>query len=571
MNAPHGSARRRAAPRPGGVSYALGLALATALLLPAAVAAGDREENPWFQAGREAVAQARETVGTTPRARNVVLFVGDGMGPSTVTAARILEGQLRGDPGEENLLAFERLPFTALTKVYNTNQQVPDSAGTMTALVSGVKTEAGVLGVDESVVPGDHASVAASAVPTLLEEAEDRGLATGLVTTTSVTHATPAACYAHAASRAWEDDSLLSADARKADFPDIARQLVEFDHGDGIDVVLGGGRAHFRGANAPDPVLSDVRGARYDERDLTEVWRTAGEGRRVVWTREELLESEPDDTAQLLGLFAPDDLAFEVDRDAREPSLTEMTVWALERLARHEGGFVLVVEAGRIDHGHHAGNAWRALRETIELSRAVEETRTRTRSDETLVVVTADHSHPFTIAGYPTRGNPILGKVVENDASGEPDDAALDGLGLSYTTLGYHTGPGHPGETSKQEEGPKVFPHLEAFRFEPFRGRPDLADVDTTDPRHLQEAMVPRFSGTHSGEDVALYAGGPGAPLFHGVREQSYVYHALVEALGWNAPGAPTGPEPGTPPTDADAEALPPEEAESPADGEDAS
>ena len=175
------------------------------------------------------------------------------MGPSTVTAARIYAGQLRGRPGEEGWLAFEKLPHVALAKTYNTNQQVPDSAGTMTAMVSGVKTKAGVLGVDARAVPGDHRSTAGSRVPTILEEAEQRGLATGLVTTTTITHATPAACYAHSPNRLWENDQLLSPEAREAGFPDLARQLVEFSYGDGIDVILGGGREHFLPKGRPDP------------------------------------------------------------------------------------------------------------------------------------------------------------------------------------------------------------------------------------------------------------------------------------------------------------------------------
>ena len=88
------------------------------------------------------------------RAKNVILFVGDGMGVSTVTAARILAGQLEGGDGEENLLSFETFPQLALSKTYNTNQQTPDSAGTMTAMILGVKTLAGVLSVDGSVRRG---------------------------------------------------------------------------------------------------------------------------------------------------------------------------------------------------------------------------------------------------------------------------------------------------------------------------------------------------------------------------------------------------------------------------------
>ena len=84
-------------------------------------------------------------------AKNIILFVGDGMGVSTVTAARIFEGQRRGLAGEDNELFFESAPYTALSKTYNTNQQTPDSAGTMTAMVTGIKTKAGIIGVDQRI------------------------------------------------------------------------------------------------------------------------------------------------------------------------------------------------------------------------------------------------------------------------------------------------------------------------------------------------------------------------------------------------------------------------------------
>jgi len=142
--------------------------------------------------------------------------LGDGLGVSTVTAARILEGQLRGEPGEENLLAFETFPHVALIKTYNTNQQTPDSAGTMTAIVTGEKTRAGVLSVNRSVPRGEFTAVAGNELPSLLEQAEDRGLATGIVTTTTITHATPAALYAHSPERGWENDDTLPPAARAA-------------------------------------------------------------------------------------------------------------------------------------------------------------------------------------------------------------------------------------------------------------------------------------------------------------------------------------------------------------------
>jgi alkaline phosphatase len=163
----------------------------------------------------------------------VILFLGDGMGLSTITAARIREGQLRGEPGEENVLAFERLSNTALAKVYSTDDQTPESAGTMTAIVTGAKTRSAVLAVDETVGRGDFEAVAGHELVTILERAEQRGLATGIITTTTVTHATPGATYAHSPDRDWEDDSRLPSAARAAGFPDIARQLLELPHGDG--------------------------------------------------------------------------------------------------------------------------------------------------------------------------------------------------------------------------------------------------------------------------------------------------------------------------------------------------
>ena len=515
-----------------------------------------RADDPWFQQGRAALAATgahREPAGA---ARNLILFLGDGMGPSTVTAARILEGQRLGGPGEDHALAFESLPHVGLVKVYNTNQQVPDSAGTMTAIVSGVKTRAGILGLDASAEPFDHESVPASRVPTLFEEAEERGLATGLVTTSRLTHATPAACYAHAPSRFWEDDSTLSDAARADDFPDLARQLVEFSHGDGIDVMLGGGRAQFRGAHQADPEDEGETGLRWDERDLAAEWQAAAPGRAVVETAREL-GALPPETHQVLGLFDASHMAFATDRPddvGGEPSLPRMTEVAIRMLARDPDGYVLMVEGGRIDHGHHAGNAYRALEETVELAAAVRIARELTDPAETLIVVTADHSHPLTLAGYATRGNPILGRVRQNEiGSGLPaNEDADDGLEQAYTTLQYAMGPGHHAPSDLQPEGSKRFPHeVETWSAPARPGRPDLSTVDTEHEDYLQTAAVPRFSGVHSGEDVAVYAGGPGAWRFSGVREQSYLYHAMVAGLGWWAaegghapPSAEPEPEP---------------------------
>ncbi len=520
----------------------LGLGLMTGWLCaaggPGLAEAGD---NRWFEAGRRAVELARAAGPQRSKApaKNAILFVGDGMGISTVTAARILEGQLRGQPGEENRLAFEALPYVALAKTYNTNQQVPDSAGTMSAMVTGLKTKARVLSVDERVVPGDHRSVAKARVETIFEQAERRGLATGIVTTTRLTHATPAACYGHSADRDWEDDSKLPAAARADGFPDLARQLVEFSPGDGIEVALGGGRAQFLPKSQRDPEEADSHGARDDGRDLSAEWLGRHPNAAYVWNQEQFDAVDAQHTDHLLGLFDPSHMEFEFDRSrdrGGEPSLSQMTRKAIEILSRNPRGFLLVVEGGRIDHGHHAGNAFRALTDTIEFSNAVRTAVEMTDPGETLVVVTADHNHVLTMAGYPTRGNDILGLVFANDARGEPmDTPSRDALGLPYTTLSYANGPGYTGASSQQPAGPKHFPHRAAAQSGIAAGRTDLSGVNTTGPTYLQEATVPLPTETHGGEDVPIYAGGPGAELFHGVREQNYIYHAIVEALGWNS------------------------------------
>jgi alkaline phosphatase len=223
---------------------------------------------------------------------------------------------------------------------------------------------------------------------------------------------------------------------------------------------------------------------------------------------------DPAATGPVLGLFDRSHMEYEADRardKAGEPSLTEMTDKAIRILKRSPKGFFLMVEAGRIDHGHHAGNAYRALTDAIELARAVRRAAELV-GDDTLIVVTADHSHTFNMAGYPTRGNPILGLVVTNDdatglAATVPSRAGDD---RPYTTLAYANGPG--ATTDK---------------------RPDLTHVDTTSPDFRQPALVPLNSETHGGEDVAIYARGPWAHLVQGTMEENAIFFVMAKALGF--------------------------------------
>jgi len=476
-------------------------------------------------------ADASRAAKPQPKARNVILFVGDGMGIATVTAARILDGQLKGGQGEDNVLSFEQFPYTAFSKTYTVDFQVGESAGTITAMMTGQKTRSAVLGESAAAVPKKCEGAAAAAIPTLLEQAADRGLATGVVTTTRITHATPAGTYAHTPERDWESDVTTPADARAQGCRDIATQLVEFAHGGGVDVMMGGGRALFLPKDVVDPEYPGQHGVREDGRNLIDAWKANHPQRVFVWNAAQLAQVSVASTTQLLGLFEPDHMHFEADRSTDaggEPSLADMTAKAIEILQKRGKGFFLLVEGGRIDHGHHAGNAYRALTDTIAFANAVATADRMTDPKDTLIIATADHSHTLAIQGYPARGNPILGKATAPDGSLE-----LDATGKPYTTLSYANGPGALEASNTQPAGTKHFPNF-AKQFDPAAvARPDLTNVDTTAPDYLQESAIPMSAETHGGEDVPVYARGPGADAVHGTIEQNRIYFIMKDAYGW--------------------------------------
>ena len=352
-------------------------------------------------------------------------------------------------------------------------------------------------------------------MPSVLELAESKGKSTGVVTTTRLTHATPAATYAHVPERDWENDRDLSDEARQNGCIDIASQLIEFPYGDGIEVALGGGRVNFLPDNIADPEGQDLQEARLDNRDLTQEWLQKYPNSAYIWNQRQFDSIDPQSTDHLLGLFESDHMQYEADRaddTDGEPSLAQMTKLAIEILSRNPDGYFLLVEGGRIDHGHHDNNAYRALTDGIAFADAVAVADELAGKDDTLIIVTADHSHAFSISGYPTRGNPILGKVTPNDSSGRPEnEPKLMDDEKPYTTLGYYVGPG-----AAWVGGP----------------RPDLSEVDTsTDKNFVQQAAIPAEDDTHGGEDVAVYARGPGAEHIHGVMEQNEIFHVIDSAL----------------------------------------
>ncbi|WP_114239558.1 alkaline phosphatase [Dyella sp. C9] len=490
----------------------------------------------WFRSGAAAANRLAAQANTGgQRAKNVIVFLGDGMSLTTVAAAHVRAGQLKGVDGESYRLSFEQFPFSALSRTYETDQQTPDSAGTMTAIMSGVKTRGGFIGISQLPRRQDCAASQGQELVSTLELAATAGMSTGAVTTTRITHATPAATFGHLPERNWEVDADLTTEAKAQGCKDFAAQLVDFPVAGGLTVAMGGGRTEFMLAGEDDPVERGKVGQRLDGRDLIAEWKRRHPQGAYVWSGLQLKSLDLAHTPQLLGLFNASHLNYEHERvgdKLDEPSLAEMTTSAIEVLKQNPNGFFLMVEGGRIDHALHAGNAYRALDETIAFADAVQAALQHTDPRDTLIVVTSDHSHTLTFAGYPKRGNDILGLVQGHTDSYDDEGGAgmaRDAAGKPYTTLGFANGPGYTGASDTQPEGSKQYPHVAHDYSHITQGRPDLTRVDTRGPDYMQESILPMKAETHGGEDVAIFATGPGAAAFHGEMEQNTIFHVIVQ------------------------------------------
>lgn len=431
------------------------------------------------------------------------------MSLTTLTASRILKGQLKGHSGEEGNLFFESFPYFSPIKTYNVDRQTPDSAGTATAYLTGVKANYGVIGYNGNVSKGDincdH--MASSAVTSLIKWSIDSSKVAGVVTTTRITHATPAAAYAHVSTREWENDSLLPPNSTNC--KDIARQLVEDDPGRNINVFLGGGWSNFYPNTSS---TSDGKGFRKDGRNLVKEWLQSKQLAGLNDTQYKFVNTSgslqdavnTSSVTSILGLFNASHLNYEADRRAGpdgEPSLSQMVSAAVTILKRADKGegWILFVEGGRIDHAHHENKANMALRETLQFDEAIETAVGMVDLDETLVMVTADHAHTLTINGYAFRGTRIDGGAYVNPNMG------INRSNVTYTTLMYGNGPGH--QSTKQ-----------------------INLTATTDVHAQAHSAVYATFSAHGGEDVGCYATGPWSHLFSGLKDQTFIPHMAAFA-----------------------------------------
>ena len=415
-------------------------------------------------------------VGCTPRQeapRNVILFIGDGFGPAYQTMGR----EYAGKP-----LPLDSILVGSM-QTKSTSNRVTDSAAGATAFSTGVKTYNGAIAVDTSRHPR----------ATLLEAAEQRGMATGLVATSRITHATPAAFAAHVDSRAREEE--------------IAAQMLEH----GIEVIFGGGQMYF----LPDT----AGGRRHDGRNLLAEARQKGYTvitERAAW---DTLSSAP-----AIALFTPSHMSYEIDRDStREPSLAEMTRKALDLLRKQsDRGFFLMVEGSRIDHAGHVHDPAAAVREVLAFNEAIAVALAFARQDgHTLIVSTADHE----------TGGLSLGREIDGQSIYNWYPEVLKRIRMSIGALAAHTQTLQDARRLLAESGiTDLTPEEVQALAEHIGQRASLAEV--YGQIISRRALIGWTTHGHTGVDVLVYATGPGATLFHGFQDNTHIGRGIAQLWG---------------------------------------
>uniref|UniRef100_UPI00374D89A1 alkaline phosphatase n=1 Tax=Undibacterium sp. TaxID=1914977 RepID=UPI00374D89A1 len=398
---------------------------------------------------------------------------------------------------------------------FSNDAQTTDSAPSMAAYMTGVKMNNEVISMSPETVatpPGKDANgnlginnCAAgngTSAATILELAKAKGKAVGSITTTELTHATPAATYSHICNRNAQYHIAAQAVPGGAGYNTAL--------GDGVDVLMGGGRNQFLPYDATTQKLGRADGRNL----LTEL---AAKGYTVAATKADMLAAP--NGKKFIGLYSSKShLEYELDRTATppvgegatQPSLAEMTTKAMDLLSQNSNGYFLMVEGGRIDHALHGINAKRALVDTIAFDDAIKAALAKIKLTDptlanTLIVVTADHDHTLAFNGYGKRGNPIL-DINRDYKTGQP---SKDADGNTYTTLVFGNGPNRPDL------------------------RTNLDSATVLADNYLQETGVRLASETHGGGDVKLLSTGAGSKTFKGTIDNTKVFGLLKTAFGF--------------------------------------
>ncbi|MEK3823487.1 alkaline phosphatase [Paenibacillus sp. FSL K6-1558] len=440
----------------GGIVVKLSKKALPALALTLAVSA-----STLLSPGQATIAKAAGASTEKKPIKNIIFLIGDGMGTSYTSAYRYMKDNPKTNVMEKTVFD-SYLVGAQMTYPDDDKQNVTDSASAATAMSSGVKTYNAAIAVDTN----------QKNVKTVLEQAKQIGKSTGLVATSEITHATPAAFGAH-------DISRKNMDAIANDYYD---ELINGKHK--VDVLLGGGKTNF------------VR----KDRDLTKEFQKAGYS--YVTDRTSLLANK---NKQVLGLFADGGLDKFIDRTSATPSLAEMTNSAIDRLKTNKKGFFLMVEGSQIDWAGHDNDIVGAMSEMEDFAKAFKAAIDFAKKDgQTLVVATADHS----------TGGLTLGKDGEYNFFVDPIKAALRTPDFMAAQIA---------KGASVDETLKKYLKLELTAEEIQSVKDAAQSADVTKIDNAIEAIIDNRSftgwttGGHTGEDVPVYAYGPGSQRFSGL------------------------------------------------------
>ncbi|VDL91108.1 unnamed protein product [Schistocephalus solidus] len=481
----------------------------------------------WEKQARKGFETAEKTLpdmaeGAT-KAKNVILFLGDGMGLPTISAGRFFAGDRA--TGKPVKYSFEDWDFNTVARTYDLETMVTDSASSATAYLTGnssgfnslfyyltfagTKTRTGMLGVTGAIkVKQCVAYTDAEKTISIVKAAAKAGKATGILSTARITHASPGGAFGHSAFRDWESDKDIKKDCNGENCTcvDLAQQLA-LDNMD-VNVILGGGQSKFYPNTKELPINPSMKGEREDGKDLPRMWLKAqlDKGRKAAYasTIKEFNEINPKQIDYFMGLLAPSHLPYVLDRTPGEPSLPDLTVKAIQILQKNPNGFFLFVEGGRIDHGHHDNTAKHALTELVEMEKAINVAVSMVDTRETLIIVTADHSHSFELVGQPSRFESLL--LWDKGYGPKTTD------NKSMLPLIYMNGPG-------------------AKINETRRNVSEISKEELQNKTFLQQALVPLRWSTHGGDDVGVYAIGPFSWMFHRTIDNTFIAQTMKYAM----------------------------------------
>lgn len=473
------------------------------------------------QGGKESSSRVAYSVTAdkaTRRAKNVILFIGDGMGLPVRDMARILsKGIVEGKYND--ILEMEKLVNTAIITTSGYDSLVTDSANSASAYATGHKSVVNAMGVYES---SDKNPMEHPKVENLAEIGiRMRGMSVGLVTTSNITDATPAAMISHT--------------RRRAEQNFIAEDMLNPGHMP--EVILGGGSRHFIPMSTPGS-------KRTDERNLVDEFKAKGFA--FAGTRAEMKAAK---SGKILGLFGLDNMNVYLDREVLknpktlgsftdQPTLMEMTEKAIDILSKNPNGFFLMVEGACVDKQLHTLDWQRAVYDAIELDQAVSiGRRFAAQNDDTLIIVTADHSHGASITGtyherdgkkgrhaVRTYANSIYPTFVDEDGDGFPDNPDAE------VTLAVHFA-NHPDYNADYRL--KQVPTAPAIK----DGDKVVANPQTTGDARVGNLPYGETQEVHSADSVPLTAAGPGEEYFRGVMDNTEVFYGMTRALGLDGVG----------------------------------